>query len=371
MVSSNRSLYKRIFGCAPDAKQLPLIEVNEKSGLPSAYGPAQTENSCFQIRKLWLFLKLFIVGTACLLTLFYGQSIVSYASSAYPFPRPGHEVYQGVCSQFVAAEPPIFVAKPPMGKLYTDRTTPTCSSSQSGHGCDFTTDADINTNWQTADGAPIPDLGGGLRGHWVAIDLGKNVSLHSLAMTPRDDARDGGAVSKHVVQLSTDGTNWQDIAYGTWFSDRAVKYATFEPRIARHVRLVALEATNNANFVAISDLSVFVMDSIPDPVPNGGIWGITLNFPIVPVGAFVNPISGNVVTFSSYRHDGFDQNPNPATTLTATWDRGKKKISNRRIENTKHDMFCPGTSFNESGHMTITGGSTNFRTSIYDSSKSK
>jgi galactose oxidase len=137
------------------------------------------------------------------------------------------------------------------------------------------------------------------------------------------------------------------------------------------LRLVAIESTNNAQFVAIGDINVFVTDSIPARVANGGRWGLTLDFPLVPVGVFVNPISGNVVTFSSWRHNDFDKDSNNKTTFTATWDRRNEKITDKQIENTHHDMFCPGMSFDQNGRMIITGGSTAYETSIYDSAKNE
>lgn len=221
MLSRHHYLFKRAVGSVPNDQQLPLVEGSDKTGLPFADGPVPTEKAWFKSGKLWFILKFLILSSACVVTLFHGQSIIGYATSVYHALLPDYKVHQGDCNQFAAPEAPEFVAKPPMGKLLTDTTKPTCSSSKSGHKCELTTDADVTTDWQTADGAPLPDLGGNLHGHWVAIDLGQDLKVHSLAMTPREDAKEGGAVSKHVVQISTDGNNWQDVAYGTWFSDTA------------------------------------------------------------------------------------------------------------------------------------------------------
>jgi galactose oxidase len=98
-----------------------------------------------------------------------------------------------------------------------------------------------------------------------------------------------------------------------------------------------------------------------------GKWGPTIEFPIVPVGAFVDPLSGNVITFSSNEHRGFgNANPN-GVTFTATWDFASKKVvSQARVDKTEHDMFCPGMAFDVNGRMVITGGKTQKKTSVYD-----
>jgi galactose oxidase len=153
-----------------------------------------------------------------------------------------------------------------------------------------------------------------------------------------------------------------------------VKYATFEPQDAQFVRLLVRQSTNNAKWTAIADISVFTAIKDPNPVPvsEGGRWDITLDFPLVPVGVFVNPISGNLIGFSAYAHNGFQKHNQNKTTYTATWDRKGKTITDKQVEDdVRHDMFCSGTSFDDKGRMIITGGDTSEETSIYDSATEK
>jgi galactose oxidase len=139
-------------------------------------------------------------------------------------------------------------------------------------------------------------------------------------------------------------------------------YATFEPRQARFVKLTA----NGTNFVAVGDILIYIVKSIPSPKANGGRWGLTLNFPIVPVTAFLNPRKQKLITMASLVPDRFQANVDPPTTYAAMLDLKTKEITQQIITESGHDMFCPGTSYDETGRVIITGGDTPAAFSIYD-----
>ena len=118
------------------------------------------------------------------------------------------------------------------------------------------------------------------------------------------------------------------------------------------------------------DIGVWATDiptDVPTPSSLGlGEWGPTVNFPLVPVGVFIDPIGGKVISFSSYAHDSFGQGVTDHTTLTATWDPTTHAVSQRHVRVTNHDMFCPGMAFDVNGRMIISGGETADKVSIYD-----
>ena len=152
------------------------------------------------------------------------------------------------------------------------------------------------------------------------------------------------------------------------------KFAVFEPQPAQFVRLEAISATNGTQFIRIVDIGVwdtgFLTSNSTTSSPRGvGKWGPTVDFPLVPVGVFIDPIGGKVISFSSYAHDSFGQGVTDGTTLTATWDPTTEKISHRQVRKTDHDMFCPGMSFDVEGRMVISGGETADKVSIYDPTK--
>ena len=132
------------------------------------------------------------------------------------------------------------------------------------------------------------------------------------------------------------------------------------------MRLQATLATGSTQFVRIVDLGVWAADSSNLPSRGLGKWGPTIDFPLVPVGVFIDPIGGKVISFSSFAHDDFNQRGTNGTTLTATWDRTSGTISQTRVQHTNHDMFCPGMAFDVNGRMIITGGESANKTSIYD-----
>jgi galactose oxidase len=72
----------------------------------------------------------------------------------------------------------------------------------------------------------------------------------------------------------------------------------------------------------------------------GGSWSPVINFPIIPVAAYIIP-----------------EYPESHRLMV---------ISARQVAETQHDMFCPGISSLADGRLIITGGSNAERTSIYD-----
>ena len=132
------------------------------------------------------------------------------------------------------------------------------------------------------------------------------------------------------------------------------------------MRLEATSATNGTQFIRIVDIGVWAT-SLPTPSSIGlGKWGPTVDFPLVPVGVFIDPIGGKVISFSSYAHDSFGQGVTDHTTWTATWDPTTEKISQRQVREMNHDMFCPGMAFDVNGRMIISGGESADKVSIYD-----
>ena len=136
------------------------------------------------------------------------------------------------------------------------------------------------------------------------------------------------------------------------------------------MRLQAITASRGTQFIRIADLGVYASaaSTAPPPQPSLGIWGPTVNFPIVPVGVFIDPVSGNVVSFSTFTKDTFSGNGGKdGTTWTATWNRTSGIVSPALVNTLNHDMFCPGMAFDVNGNMVITGGKSASKTSFYNS----
>ncbi|KAH7246643.1 galactose oxidase precursor [Fusarium tricinctum] len=239
----------------------------------------------------------------------------------------------------------------------------TCDSQQPGNECSKAIDGNRDTFWHTTWGSSDPKPP-----HTYTIDMKSTQNVNGISMLPRQDGSPNGWIGRHNVFLSTDGKNWGSaVATGTWYADNTEKYSNFETRPARYVRLVAVAEANNQPWTSIAEINVFKADSYTKPQTGIGSWGPTLDFPIVPVAAAVEPTSGKVLVWSSYRNDAFGGSPG-GVTLTSTWDPSTNVISQRTVTVTKHDMFCPGISIDGTGQIVVTGGNDAQKTSLYDSS---
>ncbi|KAM0546623.1 hypothetical protein ACHAPJ_010761 [Fusarium lateritium] len=240
----------------------------------------------------------------------------------------------------------------------------TCDSYHRGNECAKTIDGDNNTFWHTeyiATNSPKPP-------HTITVDMGSIKNINSISVLPRQDGSPNGFISGHKVSLSTDGKNWgSPVAFGVWHGDSSVKVSNFETKPARYVRLVAISNVNGNPWTSIAELNVYQAGSYTKPAPGIGQWGPTLDFPLVPVAAAVEPTSGKVLVFSSWAYDLFTESPG-GYTLTSIWDPATSQITQRNISNTNHDMFCPGISMNGNGEIIVTGGNNAPKTSVYVSS---
>ncbi|KAF2001301.1 carbohydrate-binding module family 32 [Amniculicola lignicola CBS 123094] len=297
-----------------------------------------------------------------------GRTIIQNVTLGYKAILPSGESHDHtLCSQEFVIDTPAYIAAAPEGakELRPKDWNVECSSSIAGHGCSLAYDPEGNrTYWQSSSDPPPG-------GHSVIIDLKRLYNVQSLGVMPSKTFSDGGAVYKHRVDVSANKEDWTTVAMGTWRDYYAENYATFEPRPAQWVRLTVIESAKKAKYVAVSDINIFYVDSIPASVSNGGRWNITLDFPIVPVTAFVNPLNHEVTVQSAYMADGFDCCVNSKSTYSATWNPKTGIITEEVISDTAHDMFCPGTSFDEQGQLFVTGGSSPYGFSIFNPKSGK
>ncbi|KAI6447729.1 hypothetical protein MCOR22_003236 [Pyricularia oryzae] len=99
--------------------------------------------------------------------------------------------------------------------------------------------------------------------------------------------------------------------------------------------------------------------------PSAGQWGPIVKFPVVPVSVALIPESGDLIVWSSGWPDRFTNGGN-GKTYTSIYNVQTGNVSEAIIQNTSHDMFCPGTSMDEFGRIVVTGGSGAAKTSVFD-----
>ncbi|KAJ5684890.1 Galactose oxidase/kelch beta-propeller [Penicillium maclennaniae] len=232
-----------------------------------------------------------------------------------------------------------------------------CSTSSGKYECNNVIDGTDATSWYSAV-APGP--------HNITINMKNTYTVSALVVLPPLDATQDQLITQHEVYVSNDGENWKGpVAYGMWPDSNRQRMSAIEPISARFVRLVADAREKGLSSVGISELNIYAtLYNIPQD-PKRGVWGPTLDFPIVPVSG-AQEASGNIVLWSSWTSDQFHSTPGGKTAMTR-WNPLNNTVSKRIVTNTQHDMFCPGISIDGTGMMVVTGGNDASETSLYNS----
>ena len=246
----------------------------------------------------------------------------------------------------------------------TPRTgwTVTADSYELGNEPDRVLDSDTTTFWHSRYSPttiPLP--------HNITINMQKLYNVNGLSYLPRQDGNSNGNIGQHQIQLSTDGVNWGvPVAFGTYFDDKTLKKTSFTTTPAQYVRLIALtEAGGRGPWTSAADINIFTSPSYVKLPTSLGQWSVTIDFPIIPVAAAILHNTGKVLAWSSYAPGTFQNSP-LGLTQTATYDPANGIVSQVTVDNTKHDMFCPGLSMDATGRPFVTGGNDADKTSIYD-----
>ncbi|MFD9307167.1 discoidin domain-containing protein [Streptomyces sp. NPDC060048] len=217
-------------------------------------------------------------------------------------------------------------------------------------------DGDAGTIWHSRyAGTPVP------LPHTLTIDMHREAAVSALVYHPRASGPNGRA-GAYTITTSTNGTTFgAPVAVGTWRDDDTVKTATFiRTENARFVRLtVTTEAGNRGPWTSASEIRL----SGPAGPAVHGSWGKITGFPLVPVATAVLP-GDKLLAWSAYAVDRFGGSN--GYTQTAILDLKTGKVTQRRIDNTGHDMFCPGIAMLADGRVLVTGGSNAEKASIYD-----
>ena len=106
-------------------------------------------------------------------------------------------------------------------------------------------DGDPNTIWHT-------DWYGTSRAnHWIQFELSEDYVVDGLRYLPRSGSSNG-VITKYEIQISDDGKTFETIASGSWANNKSWKAAEFEGVQAKFVRLVAVDAVTDNNYVFAS-----------------------------------------------------------------------------------------------------------------------
>ena len=115
--------------------------------------------------------------------------------------------------------------------------------------------------------APLPQA--------ITLDLGRPRDVRALTYQPRLDGTPSGMVTGYAVELSADGQAFEQVAHGGWGVSTGTKVATWSPRKARYVRLVATRAAGCPASAAAAELNIVdgagpALPATPDDGPDAG-----------------------------------------------------------------------------------------------------
>lgn len=112
----------------------------------------------------------------------------------------------------------------------------------------YAIDDDPNTLWhsQYSPYQPMP--------HEITVNLGASDTVSGLQYQPRQDGNVNGDITSYAVLVSNDGTNFTQVANGSWAGDASTKSVAFPAQPARYVRLQALAGVND--FAAAAEINI-------------------------------------------------------------------------------------------------------------------
>ncbi|KAF2820350.1 galactose oxidase [Ophiobolus disseminans] len=106
-------------------------------------------------------------------------------------------------------------------------------------------------------------------------------------------------------------------------------------------------------YVVPNMLGLLLTAFFENTVAQGGSWGPNIEFPIIPVAAYIIPElpeSHRMMVYSAYSANSFGGSR--GITQFAEIDFRTGAVSARQVSDTQHDMFCPGMSSLADGRLT-------------------
>ncbi|KJF41723.1 discoidin domain-containing protein [Draconibacterium sediminis] len=128
------------------------------------------------------------------------------------------------------------------------------SEETSGYGAELAFDENESTMWHTQwNVTPKPDYP-----HTLVIDMHNTITLQGFGYLPRQDNQWNGTIKAYEFYVSTDNSNWEKVASGSWDQTKKNKEVYFSsPVEARYIKLVGLNEVNGLAFASCAELSVY------------------------------------------------------------------------------------------------------------------
>ena len=107
-------------------------------------------------------------------------------------------------------------------------------------------DNNANTLWHT------DWYGESRENHWFQFELTEGYTVDGLRYWPRQAGNTNGTITEYEIQVSNDGENFRTVATGEWENNRQWKLVKFDGENVKYVRLVAVDAITDNNYVFAS-----------------------------------------------------------------------------------------------------------------------
>lgn len=162
-----------------------------------------------------------------------------------------------------------------------------------------------------------------------------------------------------VQQWACNGTSAQ-----TWMPTPNSSWFQLVARVSGKCLNVSSNSHNNGAWLnQATCASVDQQRWTISPAPLPSTWSTKILFSLVPVAA-ANLADGRVMAWSAY--DRFKFGGDRGMTYTTVFDPQTGRSTETLVSNTGHDMFCPGTTLLADGRLLVSGGSSSYKTSIFN-----
>lgn len=157
--------------------------------------------------------------------------------------------------------------------------------------------------------------------------------------------------------------NWKTIirqgvqVTGSSYSSYSVRLVTPAGMVRSAVALYSQSDEALFDACSLTDTGLQIIDSKSQI----GSWSNIISLPVIPVVA-ANLPNGKLLFLAGNTGTSFGGG---GTTSTAIFDPSTQTSSTRQVNETNHEMFCPGTALLANGELLINGGSNAEATSIY------
>ncbi len=118
------------------------------------------------------------------------------------------------------------------------------------------TDDNVKSMWHTAWTGTTTGMP-----HWIQIDFAKMISIKGIVCQPRTDV-ENGRIKDYDVMVSTDGTDWNIVASGTFLNNKLQQTVSFPESYCRYVKLVAKSEVNGNNMTSLAEFNVTVNSNL-------------------------------------------------------------------------------------------------------------